>query len=78
MVNYLNGKVYMMTAIDAVEGDGNVYIGSTTKKYHIGMITRAGNLVPGTIQKYLPLNYSRNSESIIVLLETCPCVSCEA
>jgi hypothetical protein len=33
MVNYANGKVYMITSIDAVEGDGNVYIGSTTKKY---------------------------------------------
>jgi hypothetical protein len=25
----------MITAIDAVEGDGNVYIGSTTKKISI-------------------------------------------
>jgi hypothetical protein len=31
MVNYANGKVYIITANDAVEGYGNVYIGSTTK-----------------------------------------------
>ena len=33
MVNYANGKISMTTVIDAIEGDGNMYIGSTTKKY---------------------------------------------
>ena len=33
MVNYTNGKIYKIEAIDAVESDGDIYIGSTTKQY---------------------------------------------
>ena len=33
MVNYSNGKIYKIEAIDEVGCDGNIYIGSTTKQY---------------------------------------------
>jgi hypothetical protein len=33
MVHYGNGKIYKIEAINAVDGDGDIYIGSTTKHY---------------------------------------------
>lgn len=34
MVNYNNGKIYKIIAIDAVAGDGEVYIGSISISAH--------------------------------------------
>ena len=33
MINCTNCKIYKIEAIDAVESDGDIYIGSTTKQY---------------------------------------------
>jgi ribosomal protein S27AE len=84
MVNYANGKIYMISANDAVEGDGNIYIGSTTKEYlsqrmvchrrdHVQW--KNGNVKVGKINSFDIFDKFGVNHCRIILLETFPCQS---
>jgi ribosomal protein S27AE len=84
MVNYANGKIYMISPVNAIEGDGNIYIGSTTKEYLSQRMVchrkdyvqwKNGNIKVGKINSFdifdtFGVDYCR-----IILLETFPCQS---
>ena len=81
MVNYANGKIYK---IESVSGIGEVYIGSTTKKYLFSRFESHRHDYQGW--KLGCKNYTKISSfeifdkfgidnCHIILLETCPCGS---
>ncbi len=88
MVNYQQGKVYKIESINSVDGDSDIYIGSTTKHYlSERMVWHRGGYVQW---KKGNINYRKKKVSSfilfdkygvqncrIVLLETCPCNSVE-
>jgi ribosomal protein S27AE len=84
MVNYANGKICMITAIDAVEGEGNIYIGSTTKAYLSQRMVchrkdyvqwKNGNIKVGKINSFDIFDKFGVDRCGIILLETFPCQS---
>jgi hypothetical protein len=84
MVNYANGKIYMIASIDAVEGDGNVYIGSTTKKYLSQRMVchrkdyvqwKGGNIKVSRLTSFNIFDKFGVDHCRIILLETFPCQS---
>ena len=84
MVNYDNGKIYMISAIDAVDGDGDVYIGSTTKQYLSQRMDchrrdyvqwKKGNIKVHKINSFDIFDKHNVNNCRIILLETFPCQS---
>jgi ribosomal protein S27AE len=84
MVNYSNGKIYMICAIDAIDGDGNIYIGSTTKEYLSQRMVchrkdyvqwKNGNIKVGKINSFILFDNFGVDHCRIILLETFPCQS---
>jgi hypothetical protein len=84
MVNYANSKIYKIECINAVEGDGNIYIGSTTKKYLSSRMVchrkdyvqwKNGNVKIGRLTSFELFDKFGVKNCRIVLLETFPCTS---
>ncbi len=84
MVKYDNSKIYKIECINAVEGDGNIYIGSTTKKYLSQRMVchrkdyvqwKNGNIKVGKINSFILFDNFGVDHCRIILLETFPCQS---
>jgi hypothetical protein len=84
MVNYANGKIYMIASIDAIDGDGNIYIDSTTKEYLSQRMVchkkdyvqwKGGNIKVGKINSFILFDKFGVENCRIILLETFPCQS---
>jgi hypothetical protein len=84
MVNYSNGKIYKIEAIDAVECDGNIYIGSTTKQYlsqrmdshrQDYYLWKKGNAKVSKLKSFDIFEKFGVDTCRIILLETFPCKS---
>jgi ribosomal protein S27AE len=93
MVNYSNGKFYMISPVNAINGDGNNYIGSTTKEYLSQRMVchrkdyvqwKVGNIKVSKINSIDIFDKFGVENCRIILLETFPCqskdelTSCEA
>jgi hypothetical protein len=82
MVNYANSKIYKIECINAVEGDGNIYIGSTTKKSERIVSHRrdyvqwkSGNSKVGRLTSFELFDKFEMENCRIVLIEKFPCSS---
>ena len=84
MVNYANGKIYKIVPIDGIDGDGDVYIGSTTKQYLSQRMVchrmdyvqwKKGNIKVGKINSFDIFDKHNVDNCRIILLETFPCQS---
>jgi hypothetical protein len=79
-INYNNGKIYKIEAINGEEGD--IYIGSTTKQYLSQRMTKHredyNRWNQGKYHKTMLFNLFENygiENCKIILLENCPCDS---
>jgi hypothetical protein len=84
MANYSNGKIYKIERINSVEGDSDIYIGSTTK---LSLLSRfeshlhdyhgwkLGCKNYGKMMSFDVFDKYGIDNCHIVLLETCPCES---
>ena len=84
MVNYANGKIYKIVPIDGIDGDGDVYIGSTTKQYLSQRMVchrkdyvqwKRGNLKVSKVNSFDIFDKHNVDNCRIILLETFPCQS---
>jgi hypothetical protein len=84
MVNYANGKIYKIECINAVEGDPDIYIGSTTKYYLSQRMDyhrrdyvqwKNGNPKVGRLTSFELFDKFGVENCRIVLIETFPCTS---
>ena len=84
MVNYANGKIYKIVPIDGIDGDGDAYIGSTTKQYLSQRMDchrrdyvqwKRGNLKVSKVNSFDIFDKHNVDNCRIILLETFPCQS---
>jgi hypothetical protein len=84
MVNYSNGKIYKIEAINTVEGDKHTYVGSTAKKHLSHRMDchrrdyaqwKKGNIKSSKITSFDIFDKYGIDNCQIILLETFPCDS---
>jgi hypothetical protein len=87
MVNYSNGKIYKIEAINTVEGDKHTYVGSTAKKHLSHRMDchrrdyaqwKKGNIKSSKITSFDIFDKYGIDNCQIILLETFPCDSEDA
>ncbi len=84
MVNYRNGKMHKIEAFNAVDSNGDIYIGSTTKLYLSQRMDchrkdyvqwKKGNIRNGKITSFDVFDTFGIDKGQIILIETFPCDS---